>query len=189
MAKRLTEAEFKKLGRREKAITVAHDVIAQIRLKNMNITEGSYLELGDDLNLDMNAPAKENICEIGKACYVCAKGALFLATIGRANKATVQDVLNAGESIMVHRMVRERIFTQKQLDLIEYAFEVWGADSFDPVEVSAYQFGLDFESPDHRLVAIMLNVIRNNGTFKPSDKVTQSQVNEAVRVRGKKVAV
>jgi hypothetical protein len=185
--KPMTESEFRKLPRAEKAIIVAHDVIQQIRQECLRIARGSYLFVTEPITAGDEDSAKDNLCQIGKACLVCAKGALFLGAIGRVNRATVGDVLNAGDMEMVERLTHERIFTKRNLDLIECAFERMDVqDSFsNKVADEAVEFGSEFNSSRECLVGIMLNIIRNDGTFVPRDKVTQGEVNAALRVRAK----
>jgi hypothetical protein len=179
----MTPSEFRRLKKSEKAMLVAHDVIQQIKVRNFNVGKGDYVGLFGDLDVDDAAPAKENICQIGRACTVCAKGALFLSTIGRVNNARVDEVVYSGDYEICNRLVAERIFTQVQLDKIEEAFEMWnGPDScYDEAGSTAHHFGKAFQDDDHRLVAIMLNILDHDGKFVPEDKVTQGRVNAALR--------
>jgi hypothetical protein len=60
-----------------------------------------------------------------------------------------------------------KFFSERQLRLIESAFEVRAFHSDNQQYVEAEEFGQKFINDKKRLLAIMENVVENKGTFKP----------------------
>ncbi len=82
------------------------------------------------LGAQANSPEGQQ-CLLTQDCHVCAKGALLLGDIMRTNHATVADTLGMGDDgvgvnsdSIQERLVGDReVFTARQLDTIEAAFE------------------------------------------------------------------
>lgn len=140
----------------------------------------------------------------GSACQVCAKGALFVSRLDRLNGLKLGELRNGDPSTHI------REFTRYQLDLIESAFEMkvcnWGCveeytwdappenpnaayspelssvtnEEFEHLFVQAANFCKDF-SPKDRLRFIMANIVRNNGTFDPTQQPTMNLRRRAAR--------
>jgi hypothetical protein len=140
-----------------------------------------------------------------KICKVCAVGALFLGSIecrlftrireGEVLKGEYEDALEYG--LINDRLMQnvvEKVFDQKQLGLIEAAFEtelrgVYGDQSINGEDASrietydredllegddlaffhqlqdAVHWGKRFDDDDDRLEAIMKNIVANEGDF------------------------
>ena len=186
------KVSFEKLSPSQKRVTIAKDVIAQIKLGRYIADSGSYIaninfknNLGDD---EMhNKDIKKNFGKI-KSCTVCAMGACLMSATKFANKLSFGDV---GDSVrdLVNDKVKDlfsKLFSPEQLLLIETAFEGGGDDTdgdsrvaYDLFDLDRNQFeGSDFLQPsdefrnnyyesEKRLIAIMENIIKNKGTFKP----------------------
>lgn len=124
-----------------------------------------------------------------KACNVCAQGAIFLSFIRLENKVTVGETVY-GEWSYSDKIVdtTKSLFTSRQLYLIEQYFELWNApqDNLSLTTSSSiigwYQkqaifkkyFGKttpdeDFitDNDEMRLLAILENMMKHNGLFKP----------------------
>lgn len=158
----------KRLTITEKRVVVAKDALKQLKAERFVAQIGHYL--GMDITQALEE-VEDRTCQAqpylkdAKVCTVCAKGALLLSAIRKFNKATIRDVLNEDMS------KPEKLFGEHNLDNMEAAFETWdcfsGSRYGQPVPVKVEQFGHNYDNAHDRLVAILKNVIKNNGTFKP----------------------
>ncbi len=102
------------------------------------------------------------------SCRVCAIGAAALCAIGLYDEAPYDDIYWSGGTM---RDVLSRWFSRKQLDLIESAYEMdkesHDGGSSDGARERAVAFGVRYVDPRERLEAIMQNIIRNKGSFRP----------------------
>lgn len=160
----------------EKRVEIAKDVIAQLKAEKFNAKTGTYVGLDEDID-----GTKELQTELKKVkqCTVCALGALFLSDVRKNDACKGVDVdLGSGNDvdgfasryIDEHRM-RDRLgklFSRKQMALIECAFEL-GMDPQGLLKDDEYEraarFGEKFDTSRDRLVGIMRNIIKNEGTF------------------------
>jgi hypothetical protein len=224
----MSEKEFGKLSRSQKAIMIAQDALALLKNKLVSASTGQYVNLdkvisGNDY--DISATSLEAKCGIFSKgrCTVCAKGALFVSTIMRTNQMSVGDLVNGDTESKV--CDTEEIFDRRNFSLIETAFELHYSHELDEVENTdidsdiidahllgkeldpcgypilaltrtekrhyqlckdALAFGDKFLDETERLAAILINIIRNKGTFVPSKSVKPSDVKRALHGRGKK---
>ncbi len=200
----VTEEKFNALPASTRRTLLAEDVIRYVAARKLFIDRGIYMN-GDDqspppeTDLSTSTDAGK-ACVLDRECYVCAKGALFVASVLRTNHCTVSDVLAAGCHTMRKRMVStERVFSARTYDLIEVAFEgstftgelrdrkqtFSDEDGMSAVEFSENCYESDEEYEDEctrlLLVSIMVNIIRNNGEFIPKNKVTVADARKAMR--------
>lgn len=170
-----------RMSKKAARIAIAKDVLARLRYRNietrtyMNGLENisSWNSLNDDVN------AQNHIKELEKNCQVCALGSMFLSHIRVFDKIMMSELTDDRDNLT---SVLSDYFDQKQLDLIECAFEgelvvdenyyeetdsdVW--PPIYPTEVEeAKKYIIKYRDDKKRLRAIMINVIRNNGVFKP----------------------
>jgi hypothetical protein len=133
---------------------------------------GTYIgsELSEELDMACDNDedsAKPFLLKSTTPCRVCAKGALFLSTVRRYNKASVKDVM------CDNMETAEKMFGKHQFNLIEAAFEQWDFTIPDtheeehgrPVPYEVQAFGNKYEDDTDRLVAILKNIIKNKGNF------------------------
>jgi hypothetical protein len=153
--------------RAKERIAIAKDALLWIKAEALQPRCGVYVHPLDERVIDnlYEDPSLEEKqlrdVKLGK-CEVCAKGALFLAKAVRYNDVfavewhEVDTACEEGGVMLDH-------FDQHQLELIEAVFEGW--------EVSAAKEGFDFylkyPNPKKRLIAILKNIIKNDGTFIP----------------------
>lgn len=186
-------AEFAKMTKKQQRVTIAADVIADLRTRKLVADTGRYLfdsfnvtkedgwetcKLPDDMDL-----AEIQYGELAEAgtCTVCGIGALFVDAVKRHDKYTA-DLAEAEQPSQ--REIHDYLgkwFSVKQLLLVESAFETrefldddysgYGDDEdrtpSDEDLAAAVIFGRRFSTPDKRMKAIMKNIIENDGTFKP----------------------
>jgi len=141
-----SNAAFRKAGKAAKRVMIAQDVIAFVKVDKLLATTGTYC-----------APTTKDAPYA--SCYVCGVGSLLVA-------ATYRE----GEAIESEDDVFDRLrpwFSEKQLLLIEEAFECW--DDFAPgcwgkFRGSYWPAGY---TSQQRLLSIMRNIVRNGGEFVP----------------------
>lgn len=162
---------FGRAERAKKRILICEDVIRQIQANQLSATRGSYCNPKSKVNASGGADLRTQLLAGNvPVCRVCAIGALMVAGTLYVNTSTVNDLLydfrDGQDSDFVTKQLR-KYFSSTQLHLIECSFEMWGADSITMSYRTAYKFGKRFEKNEDRLIAIMNNIIENNGTFKP----------------------
>lgn len=176
----------------EKRVAVARDVLAQIRAKTIKPSRGNYIAAtlsvipreGDDVQALLRDGKV-------KSCQSCALGSAFLSYARLYDNVKVEpygefspemDYPSVGGAIPTKRIHGDRptdtlelVFDPKQLELIEHAFEAPSRNvSIPDYELTeadialAKKYGKRYRKDDERLVAIMRNIVRNKGTFKPS---------------------
>lgn len=178
-----SNAKFKKMTAAEKRVQIAKDVIAQLDTKRLRAFEGVYVRGrggSSNLKIDPEVFLLDETLDtevrdlLAPQCDVCAKGGLFVAAVDRFDKLKLGDDLcpignHGGCSDPVEYLTG--FFEYNQLELIEYAFERGGAGDIvcghEDMFKAAEKFGRKFRSDDARMRAIMKNVIKHNGTFKP----------------------
>lgn len=163
----ITQTKFNKLTAAGKRVAIAKDAKAQILAKKITVAH-CYLEprgATDTIN-------QERLLKPTTRCSACAAGSLLIATVRIANKweswgdASAHEV---AEGLLCY-------FSSRQIAMIESAFE---ADYSMPATYvvgesysNAARKGADstiskIKGNRKRLLAILNNIIRNKGTFKP----------------------
>ncbi len=163
-----TQKPISKMTATEKAaerVAIAKDVIKQVHAGRMIVTHGWYLCATVE---DADISGDMQLCDLlrGKKCFVCAKGALFLAKLDRHNHLTVTDVNQSKGCGFV---------ALSSYSLTDYVADLFGRATFDKIEaffeggfeVDANAFYQAHPDPKARLLAIMRNIIANGGYFKP----------------------
>lgn len=193
----LKKEEFQSLSPAEKRVAIAKDVLQQVKLNKyvpqtnvwVYLLEGVPIT-SKTINMSLQKLLKKHECE------VCAIGGLIASSIRLGNELSVMDCLDQEVSIYDKSIINNKInnsfnfnfseihyvnknvakhlkkyFSPSQIKLMEVAFE--GTNGYFGFSLTVKeQRALDFyetyvESEEYRLCAIMENVIKNNGTFKP----------------------
>ncbi len=155
----------KKLTTAEKRVAIAKDALAQIAVKKFVVETGNtYVGVKKLPNGATSGNQLQDELKKIPKCTVCALGACFLSSVRKFNDIKTADVLFSNEfaantmeadgaSVKVHI---EKYFSCDQRQMIENAFEGWS-------------YGWPAKTTDtQRLTAILKNIIKNEGTFKPS---------------------
>lgn len=171
---------FARLPKASQRAAIAMDVIKQVRsgklvVKNMVYVRGPIVHNDDDSTLL-------------DGCEVCALGSIFACGLQKsmglslrgAAASDLEHECEVGFNVTLDdEVVREQLrpyFSLKQLYMIETAFEYTydyfnfhrASDGLDDQEIEvARAFGRKYMSPKKRLIAIMQNIVDNNGTFVP----------------------
>lgn len=137
---------------------IAKDVLASVKIGRLR-PDHTYCDLHGVKEGDLR-PQIPNL-----RCNVCAVGAMFLADIARRNKYSVtpysdsftdkEDYCEFNRGQVLHRL--RDLFSNAQLDLIETHYE--------------YEWCQAIPDDELRMNAIMENIVKNNGTFKPEPRV------------------
>lgn len=176
--------KFSKLDKAGKRVMIAKDVIIQLDLNKLKAVAGAYIDIkimSGYKDTFKKKDIKANYSKINE-CRVCALGACLMSVTRLNNKLKFSDV-GGGLKDMNYTKVSELfkdIFTPNQLLLIEtafegdtggdkYAYRVMNATLNDNQFVKAVGFNDEymFNGDDSLLRNIMLNIIKNKGTFKP----------------------
>lgn len=162
----------------EKRAMIAQDVIDQLNAGKYTAEGGTwaFIDTGSK-----ELAAEQQVCDLiadkNTECTCCALGALMLSEISINDKLTVEaadeEFWNNSLAIGI-REEGDRLrdyFSDDQIRLIEIAFEL-GCGEFSPQgdsegDEAAVMFGEQYEEESDRLLAIMNNIIKNNGTFIP----------------------
>lgn len=171
----------------QKRMLIAKDVIAQIKAKRFKPTAGTWVRTkmknGAYLAVEEKFDGNESMRElfIGKripACDCCALGAMFMSCTTYNEGTTVDDFEREMDWDFEERVLNKTLsngltnfFSVEQLQLIETAFE-GGDGAFmvkkgDLAAQKAASWYEDLSRDDKRMIAIMENIIANNGTFVP----------------------
>ena len=190
--------QFNALPNNEKAVLVAKDVLAQIKADKYVPDTGTYIYIQG--GFDFNGSIKENFDQI-EECKVCALGSMLMSSTHLGNILTTSDINRFPDADDLRRSEKvtelfSSIFTNKQLLLIETAFEghteFFGKTKrqlkktyqenfsyYEPYDRYANEkltfdetlaceiFHRKYDDNDKRLNAICRNIIRNNGVFIP----------------------
>ncbi len=178
---------FSKLGKAAARVAIAKDVIAQVGRRKLRPAEGHYLAIQDhflrDVVTEISGRQFQDVVLGARECRVCALGALFTTAVMVRDQWTIRQVgayrsYIGDADIAVDRdhMVAylKPWFSARQLALIESAFEMrlmdGGLKDRIPEEdfVAAIVFGRAHRSNRSRMMAIMRNIIENDGTFRPA---------------------
>lgn len=166
----------KRLTKAEKRVQIAKDVIEQILAKKYSAVSGDYVSSTSMVPLNKEVLNRDN-----PKCKVCACGSLILSAIRLFNRHTCPITTN-GSHIKAMTLLKDW-FSLAQLISIESAFEGWSniahGNGFHPDMVNKLAdkakawrdssgFGnYEMKFSDEHIIAIMKNIIDNNGTFKP----------------------
>lgn len=121
----MTTEQFNALPNNEKAVLVAKDVLVQIKAKIYIPYTGTYIHPNDGFKFE--GSIKKNFEKIPE-CKVCALGSMLMSSTHLGNILTTSDIGNSPDvddlrnSDKVSELFSS-IFTDKQLLLIETAFE------------------------------------------------------------------
>lgn len=172
--------KFHALTKEEKRVAIAKDVIKWIAEDKLIPKKGTYVGLPSSLSKDIHEDTPLDKVFEKEQCKACALGACFIAMVDLGNNIKIGEYFErdffcnsyADEKIKEDDMKSrlKRIFTPTQVNLIECAFEWeniddWGVIS--RIQRKAITFGKKYNMSKDRLIAIMKNIIKNKGTFKP----------------------
>jgi hypothetical protein len=166
-----------KMTKAQQRVAIAKDAIAQIRAGAIVAESGVYVRSigkgGESFSeKDVGKDIRDVLKVKFKKCEACAKGALLISTIRKLDNMPVVKTL-AGLSIAYELEDKacwnsyESPFSTSALDLMESAFE--GMHRFGLYGDHKYRrWYTSVQDDSDRLLAILRNIVANNGTFRPS---------------------
>lgn len=166
----------------QKRVMIAQDVLDQIKAKRYIAKSGTWVDPQYNRNVSVkNTDSVQKLFadNVIEKCDVCALGGMFMSCTNLNNNVSVKTLNNIngynnvglGDRIKKNTKLPNelnRIFSKDQLTLIEIYFE-GGSGWFlsDDDDPHVFNF-FEQKTATQRLVAIMKNIIKNNGTFVPS---------------------
>lgn len=161
----------------ERRVAVARDVLKQLNKKKIVASnQGDYVHVNGRVPTSVVDDTNTLVTEVfaGTTCKCCARGAMFVSACSLFNAPKLSE-LRLDEKIKDLngrdlRLQENQLFTRRQIDMIETAFEGW------PIYNSAEKLPADFRnaaeqfyranpSATKRMRMIMLSIIRNKGEF------------------------
>lgn len=174
----ITKKEFDKLSKKKQRLAVVQDVLDRIKLGQFKPKAKQFVgQLKTSVELEDVEQVSEILKSLDTKCEVCAKGGLFMAYVGIVNcyeRKTYTNTIGNGigqENNSTEMKMLSKVFSIKQLNLIETAFEKfaydWNVAELSNEEIySAISFGKIHNTQEKRLKAICNNIIKNEGEFK-----------------------
>lgn len=166
---------FKSLTKEEKKVAIAKDVLLQLKNKKYVAKTGDYVDFDywetiSAVDYDLNI---QQHFDVIKNCKVCALGSAALSCIKYSNNSSFEDARRNTNKFWNQLL---KVFTKKELVIIEYAFEGfahkacgrsvnWNIDISDNILNKTCNFYYKHSNNDNRLKAIMKNIIKNEGKF------------------------
>jgi hypothetical protein len=164
---------------RETRVTLAKDILALLDSEYLHPMHMRYLDIDIFDVANSSTSSLQNILEGTSVCRACALGSLFVGYVRRFNNCNLSDLTMGCESIYAQKCDIDKflltIFTKKQLDAIELAYEGTGLVWINDVDRMALsqvekEHCLEFykKSADstERLRAIMNNIIITESSFQ-----------------------
>lgn len=184
-------ATKKKQTKAEKRVAIARDVLRQLAARKFIAESGVYCSIDDADAQKIDATSSDDLQKAlkkVKRCNVCALGAAFVSSVLKFDEMPINlsgigaspkyadgsQYVDTEVDTIAMRIHLRKIFSAKQLAIIECHFEGWGqvTDSmFMPQSQGvagsdkAVAFHNKHPNAKKRLAVIMQNVIDNGGTF------------------------
>lgn len=166
-----------------KRIAIANEVISLLSANKIEAAPGSWLDYpkAPDLFSDDDVKNKTPFFEVMskfKTCDVCVLGALFVSAVRNYGGPTCEDVKDC---IFLNYLTFDEIFPTiskyfpaSMLSVIETAFEGWtsteicqaSGELHEAINI-ATNFYSRYQDANERMIAIMQNIVKNEGEFIP----------------------
>lgn len=179
----------KKLTKVQRRLAVVKDAIKQIKLNKYIPISGDVVEfldgnIKDDISNAEDVDAKQVIKNLLKqdapVCSVCARGSLLVSIVHKENNFKLSEFNSCVGSYSASGTTDTKLLTlfpEKQLALMEQAFEEGGGDigwnalnhvylTDDEVDKCSV-FHDKYEDETSRLLGIFNNAVKNKGLFRP----------------------
>lgn len=163
-------------------IIICYDALLQLRQKKVVATNNKYLVVSSFSKKGVSKKLQLDKVLEKTSCEACALGTMLISRARVFNKLKIGNItfnesgLAFNSSFSSNSLATEldKYFDSEQLALIETAFEKFSKGErgrnlrFEPTkEKIAIDFGEKYEDATSRLVAILKNIIANDGLFCP----------------------
>lgn len=180
-----SNSNFKRKTLAEKRVLIAKDALELFKLGKISIERGQFVSFDSSLSVYNYVFEISQENELQKLlpkihnCKVCALGGLMISKANLYNDCKLSVEERDLKYLNPRRIKNIPYFTKYQSQLIETAFEMgegYFGESGDGKyylilkekdKNKAINFGYKYSDDDDRFVAIMKNIIKNKGTFKP----------------------
>jgi hypothetical protein len=182
----LSKEEFKSLSAKEKRLAIMTDILDSLIYETYIPKTNIYIAVHNDSHSDLDIKSNPDV-----ECSVCAIGGMMISLCKIFNSYTYNDIdyiMGPGNFNNLKFSIKQ-YFSKYQLRLIEDCFESSGYSSsrFIPnkefsvkfINISSYIgeiFAEIYPNEKDRLLAIVHNIIYNDGIFKPLQELTQGQI-------------
>lgn len=182
-----TYLDLKSVPKNIARILICYDALLQLRQKKVKATTGHYVFALDKQENFCKLPNSESVdVALNKAdkCEACALGTLFISRTRIFNKLKIKDAgYEASSGEIKGSFIGQDLlayFDKEQLALIEGCFEggrvgYWGETlDFENREL-AFRFNKKYKTSESTLIAILKNIISNDGIFMPLKNLTKKR--------------
>jgi len=146
--KPLSIEEFNALPSPRQRVIIAKDVLGHLNSRHYVAEQQTYLRLGDD-EYYKPIPEDKQLQEVLKeapVCYVCAIGGVFAAAVERCDQLTMGEMSGCLNDFRSQRKYLSQWFSDKQLSLMEAAFE--GSVVYAPESSGLSSIGESYNASD-----------------------------------------
>lgn len=182
-----TYLELKSVPKNIARILICYDALLQLRQKKVKAKTGAYVFALDKQENFCTLPNSEQVdLALNKAakCEACALGTLFISRARIFNKLKIRDAGqyahrgNIGGEFISQDLLT--YFDEEQLTLVEACFEGgltgWCGENLQDEKASLVtRFFRRYETAESRLIAILKNIISNDGLFIPEKNLSRSR--------------
>lgn len=175
-----SNSNFKRKTLAEKRVLIAKDALELLESGKISIERGQFVSFDSSLSVEISQENElQKLLPKIRNCKVCALGGLMISKANLYNDCKLSVEEKDLKYLNPHRIKNIPYFTKYQSQLIETAFEMGegyfgeGGDGKYYLILKkkdknkAINFGYKYSDDDDRFVAIMKNIIKNKGTFKP----------------------
>jgi|GEM_PF-3299686 len=195
-----TYLELKSVPKNIARILICYDALLQLRQKKVKAEIGKYVVVRDkgthkryDPSISLNRQRNLQIDSVldKQQCQACALGTLFISRARIFNKIKICDIPDFQDGQITYdnrpsssalNTQLQQYFDQQQLSLIEACFEgapigVAGRclNSDEQVQEISERFITKYKTAESRLIAILKNIISNDGLFIPEKNLSRSR--------------
>jgi hypothetical protein len=153
-------------------VAIARDVIEQLRAGKLAACHLGFVHIeGNSLfhRLPTNAPTQLGDYATKATCQVCGIGGMLIGYARMFDGVRTKDYFGSdNRREFIHQKLGKAGFSKKQMELVESAFET-DVHHYKDIKAArrAQELGYQYADCDDRLTAIMKNIVKNKGTFKP----------------------
>lgn len=184
---------FEKATTLQKRVLIAKDVLARISFNQYKPKTSIWLRINPAhiSSSEEQDSVQKMIVKEGIECKVCAMGGLAASCIGFNNSVTISEDFNTDNphhyttideelhlAELLHGAKEDKfqliaIFGKTEIEKIEMTFEMGRGYyrnnlSDDPLKQKCILFGEKYKNDNReRMIAIMNNIVKNKGVFKP----------------------
>jgi hypothetical protein len=156
----------------QRRLAIVRDALAQLRKGLYKTGDHGYVNFPFNTATKHEEDGKTILRALSKPCGVCALGSMLLSSVRKENTYSVGDVVN--DTCGGSRRNLRKLWPDQNLDLVERFYEGWPNDAWGK-QIAAFEIKFPEETGaymkrDARLTAILKNMLKHGGLFKPSKR-------------------